>query len=670
MSEMVYKYRNSRLGKVQERMKLAKLSGKPIIFLQTTEMDFIDELVKSASIIANKPSYTDYDNNNQYYESSVLFALPQLNLENCGISDSNFKQPTLFLIFADETEKGQRNSTNTKDLNEKLFYFISLYKGIMLKRMEGYPSVSPNVLESIVLVVTAEMPTVPANIALYSEYLRVPLMEREEQDEFISLTMKRLDSHTKLEKGINGYEFLEDKEYLNLLSENLHGLYKTKIVQILTQVYIKWGIHWENAGMKKEKFQEEIIKVIQDEKEQLIATSSILKLVKPSKKKAVGLGVLEEYLSDKENIVKNLVKYKRERMLDAPKGVLVSGIPGSGKSLMAKYTAQLLSIPLVRMDMGDVQNMYVGESERRMEEALEQVNAMSPCVLWVDEIEKSLAGSNGSNSDVTKRLFGKFLTWMQEKEDKNVCCFVFATANDISTLPPELFRSGRFDAKFYTFMPTAEECGEIFASLIEKQCNDYNDEHKENRIEQKLFDLSVIGKELFKGYLNQVGLCLGKEPEREDKGVNRDNKFFSGADIENVIKYAKEKYLKKNNSVDGKFVYETDAFKECLKGAIIEIRTYGETDLEKIAYCYASMTHNNFTSAAKGVYNETKKDIQVIPFDGYKEYNMDNNNLLYNLDYEKDHWSRLCKYDRSLYCMVRNVLNGQREIIIQKQNRE
>lgn len=147
---------------------------------------------------------------------------------------------------------------------------------------------------------------------------------------------------------------------------------------------------------------------------------------------------------------------------------MIVGMPGCGKSLAAKATAKLFEIPLVRLDVGRLLGKYIGESEENMRKALKLAEAISPCVLWIDEIEKAFSGvgESGGGSDVTTRLFGQFLTWMQEKENT---VFIVATANNISKIPPEFLRKGRFDELFYVDFPNAEERQKIIEIHLKKR---------------------------------------------------------------------------------------------------------------------------------------------------------------------------------------------------------
>ena len=145
--------------------------------------------------------------------------------------------------------------------------------------------------------------------------------------------------------------------------------------------------------------------------------------------------------------------------LDAPKGILLLGIQGCGKSLSAKATAGIFGVPLLRLDFGAIYDKYHGETERKLRESLKTADVMSPCVLWIDEIEKGIAG-RGGETGTSQRVLGTFLTWMAERKSQ---VFIVATANDISTLPPEMVRKGRFDEIFFVDLPRPEIRAAILA---------------------------------------------------------------------------------------------------------------------------------------------------------------------------------------------------------------
>jgi hypothetical protein len=152
--------------------------------------------------------------------------------------------------------------------------------------------------------------------------------------------------------------------------------------------------------------------------------------------------------------------------LPAPKGLLLLGVQGCGKSLCAKAVAHAWGLPLVRLDPASMYQKYFGETEKNFRRATRAAEAMAPVVLWLDEIEKAFGGSDDNDSGTSRRVFGAFLTWMQEKDDQ---VFVIATANDVSQLPPELLRKGRFDEIFFVDLPDAEAREEIFAVHLRRR---------------------------------------------------------------------------------------------------------------------------------------------------------------------------------------------------------
>jgi ATP-dependent 26S proteasome regulatory subunit len=167
-----------------------------------------------------------------------------------------------------------------------------------------------------------------------------------------------------------------------------------------------------------------------------------------------GLSNLREWLERKHRLMHTDL---RGTGLRPPRGVLLVGVPGCGKSLSAKAIAQQWQLPLYRLDMASIHGRFLGESEGRMREALETADRVAPCVLWIDEIEKGLAGSHDI-SGVQQRIIGQFLFWLQESQSR---AFVVATANDVRSLPPELLRKGRFDELFFVDLPDEQDRREI-----------------------------------------------------------------------------------------------------------------------------------------------------------------------------------------------------------------
>jgi SpoVK/Ycf46/Vps4 family AAA+-type ATPase len=236
--------------------------------------------------------------------------------------------------------------------------------------------------------------------------------------------------------------------------------------------------------------------VIVAEKKQLIQKSRVLEYYDGVEDMAYVGGMLELKTWLRK---RSLAFSERARRfgLPEPRGLLLLGVQGGGKSLVAKSVAGLWKLPLLRLDMGKVFSEMVGASEQNIRAALRLSESVAPCVLWLDELEKGLSGlgsSNRSDAGTAARVFGSFLVWMQEK---TAPVFVIATSNDISSLPPELLRKGRFDEIFFVDLPKLAERQEILAIHLAKR-------HRDPR----RFDLLALA--------------------RESEG-------FSGAEIEQVV---------------------------------------------------------------------------------------------------------------------------------------
>ncbi len=207
---------------------------------------------------------------------------------------------------------------------------------------------------------------------------------------------------------------------------------------------------------------------VSSEKEQIIKKSGILDYFPKNEdlKDVGGMDVLKDWLFKRQ---KAYEKKARDFGLQEPKGLLHLGVPGCGKSLTAKSIASFWNMPLLRLDIGKVFQGLVGSSEDNIRKAISTAEAVAPCVLWIDEIEKGLSGVQSSGSTdggVTSRIFSTILTWMQEKTSP---VFVVATANNINLLPPELLRKGRFDEIFFVDLPSAKERENIFSIHLQKK---------------------------------------------------------------------------------------------------------------------------------------------------------------------------------------------------------
>ncbi|MEQ1726582.1 MAG: AAA family ATPase [Sideroxydans sp.] len=321
-----------------------------------------------------------------------------------------------------------------------------------------------------------------------------------------------------LDEFVQLYEVVVDEGTRERLVMSFQGLTRYEIGQLLLRSYQSDG---EINGQD--------VELIQEAKAQIIQKGGSLELVKSTEelKSIGGLKSLKAWLKQKDKVLQRWPEASRFGV-DAPKGIMVVGMPGCGKSLTAKAASNLFRLPLLRLDMGSMMGKYVGESEGNLRRALSLAEAVSPCVLWVDEVEKAFVGigGGGANSEVATRMFGYFLTWMQEKTSH---VFVIATANDISALPPELLRKGRFDEIFYVDFPNDTERKEIFRLHLAKRAN------SENRINDSWENISL--------------------DDLVAKSVN-----YSGADIEAAVKDAIEKAF-----VDGGKTLDTERLMAVLR---------------------------------------------------------------------------------------------------------
>jgi SpoVK/Ycf46/Vps4 family AAA+-type ATPase len=229
---------------------------------------------------------------------------------------------------------------------------------------------------------------------------------------------------------------------------------------------------YRKAQVVAGKLTETEVEIVLSEKKQLIRRNGILEYIEEDETldSVGGLEELKHWLKQRSNA---FTERAREYGLPQPKGMLILGVPGCGKSLIAKTTARLWGLPLMRLDMGRVYDgSMVGRSEANLRNALKTAESISPAILFIDEIDKAFAGSTGSaDSDggTSSRIFGSFLTWMQEKTSP---VFVMATANRVERLPGEFLRKGRFDEIFFVDLPNAEERKEIFKIHLSKRRRD------------------------------------------------------------------------------------------------------------------------------------------------------------------------------------------------------
>ena len=396
-------------------------SGFPIIYINSFEETKVDGIITSVMGGRKGLEWNGSESFCDFKTKRVL--IPENDLPS-----------TLSLLCADN--ELDRKFLVIKDAH---LYFedpkvITCLKSIALKISQG--------LDAVVIIV--------------SSVLKFP----KELEKFITIIEMDYPDQNEIKAQITAFANEQEVPVADALLEEMSlsfkGLTEFEIEQLLSQAYADGG-----------EFKRSNLKLIFDQKKQMIMKSGILEMI-PLKERPEDIGGLENlkfWLERKSKVFKSINK-AIEFGVNMPKGVLIAGVPGCGKSLCAKVTAQMFDVPLLRLDMGKIMGKYVGESEENIRKAIGLAEAISPCILWIDELEKAFAGVNGTGNEVTVRLFGTFLTWMQEKSSST---FVVATANDITKLPPELMRKGRFDEIFYVGLPNPEERRKIFEIHIKKR---------------------------------------------------------------------------------------------------------------------------------------------------------------------------------------------------------
>ncbi|MBI5454210.1 MAG: AAA family ATPase [Deltaproteobacteria bacterium] len=251
----------------------------------------------------------------------------------------------------------------------------------------------------------------------------------------------------------------------SILYKSLQGLSMDNVRRV-----IRKAISLNNGFLN-----EDCISYIQDEKQQIIKKQRILDYYphRETIENIGGLSEIKKWFVEREHVFR-LSKDKISTLgLDIPKGLLLIGVPGSGKSLCCKALAGIWNLPLLRLDVGRLFGSTVGESEKNIRRCIQLAEAVSPCILWIDEIDKAFGGIGGYQGDsgTQMRVFGTFITWLQEKENP---VFVISTANEPKNLPPELWRKGRYDEVFFVDLPSQEEREEIYRIHLERRIQNMN----------------------------------------------------------------------------------------------------------------------------------------------------------------------------------------------------
>ena len=371
------------------------------------------------------------------------------------------------------------------------------------------------------IIFTSQNSEVPLDLEKDVHALDMPLPDEKEISNLLDTAIRGFSKVTNNKIDIE--DILKEQITFNLL-----GLTEVEISEVLTYTFVK------NTGLNQKCLSD-----IKEIKRQIVEKSGALEFI--SIQNEVQIGGHERF----KNYVEERSLYLNQKYRDAfkltpPKGVLLVGIPGSGKSLFARYIGYKWNIPLIRLDMGSVYGQFLGQSEEKLRNALKITEANAPCILWIDEIEKALGGVSSSESSTTHRIFGKLLTWMAERKEM---IFLYCTANNIKSIPLEFQRAGRIDSIWWGDVPLEEDCKDIFKI----HC-------KSNNINLSEEDFDILAKTAYK-------------------------KEMTGAEIEHAILescYRTAILNYKNEKINNNFL-----FVKCniILEVMNEIRTYAQSNI-------------------------------------------------------------------------------------------
>ena len=301
------------------------------------------------------------------------------------------------------------------------------------------------------VIITAPSITIPAELGSLVEFLELPLPDRQRLRQIIDEMTVRVGKTRTLKRTL-------DAPGLDAMANNLRGLTEEEAERAASQAIVtRYGITAET-----------VTDVLQAKKEQL-RHSGMLEFIDASENLASvgGLDNLKRWLAQRRGTWEDAA---REFGLEPPRGAIILGVQGCGKSMCARAIAGEWKLPLVKFDTAAIFDKYIGETEKRIQKVFRVAEGLAPCVFWIDELEKIFAGSGADSASVdagvSSRILAAFLSWMQ---DRKAPVFVAATCNNVTVLPPELIRKGRFDELFFVDLPNQAERKQIFAIHLAKR---------------------------------------------------------------------------------------------------------------------------------------------------------------------------------------------------------
>ncbi len=629
------------IEKLTEQCERAFLSARPIIAIDTYEIEMTEAVIERFSCVelVSKDIKAEYKHGVTKYIKSENGEEKE-NLIRGSKEIARYiksKEPHKLAFIGtekivDKDGKGKIDEDILKDLRA----FIESYAECADKM---------NYIRKSVVFVCGDVGSLPDDIKAYTTVLDVDYPEMWERCDIVRGKYAQHDLEETLKRDDPTF-VCDDGEVEASIREIAYELAGFSLVQCEDMVDWLIDLGKNSDGNFVIFSRKDRKKAIFEKKEQVLKSlGDMMKLYKPNydekrdKKHDEDVKGFKNYYDWIEKNEKQIISdedYALTRGIGCLKGVLLCGIPGCGKSEAALILRERWNINMLKLDVGSLMGGVVGKSESNLRRALKCAESMAPVILYIDELEKGFSGANSSRDDgsgsVFKRMFAYLLNWMQEYT-KDV--FIFATANDMSSLPPEFFRSGRFDALFCVHMPTADECTEIFIEQMKRAEKLKGDTAKEyGVIVKKLFNFEISEKtQSDKEKEDHLRTALATVVE--EAGAH--GKFLTGADIKKIIqstlRNADKKIFEKG--------YDADEWVRAL------LETVGNTNLQ--TYGASSANRDKIAASYVRLMREKLLPVSDAPLFNYNFYDIIYDDEKVKGVYEEEGKTFKSEYDEKLY---------------------
>jgi AAA+ superfamily predicted ATPase len=444
------------MDKVLERLKVLIDSSTPIVVMETVEESRAVRLVRVACSALNLAAFEwtiatglVRSGGNSVVSDLNGGAFPPGGHRNGTVDDLAESAKALY-----DSREPAKMLANLEGISiEAAFILKDLHRhmedAVVVRRLRDVGQKFATNRRTVIL--TAPKISIPPELASLVEYLELPLPDRQRLRQIIDECLVRVSKTHTLQRRL-------DPAGLDNMADNLRGLTEEEAERAISQ-----------ALVARYALCPETVTDVLEAKKSLLRRSEMLDFIDVSDtlSSVGGLENLKRFLAQRRG---SWEESARAFGLDPPRGVIILGVQGCGKSLCARAIAGEWKLPLVKFDTAAVYDKYIGETEKRIQKVFQVAEGLAPCILWIDELEKVFAGSGpdsaSADAGVSSRLLASFLSWMQ---DRNAPVFVAATCNNVSVLPPELIRKGRFDELFFVDLPSQAERQQILAIQLSKR---------------------------------------------------------------------------------------------------------------------------------------------------------------------------------------------------------